>query len=290
MKNMLKILIGSILISLLGIAVMAQAPGTMMYQGRLTDAAGNPMFGTVDDVIFTIYDDTSSSKVAIWSEVLPLTCNEQGIFTVELGLTAPLDNTVFNGSKRWLGITVDPDPEMSPLQLLTSAPYAASSNNMGVAHKFPFQGYKAIPTSSASSAIDSVTIEISQPGVVLVFAQTNVYANHAAEIDNIYFQISSTRSSVDFGQGFGWLYLPAAAGTGRYAQCISVFKPFYEASAGTKKYYFNGYVTTGTSNTDEMWNLQLGATYFPMAIDAAKTMETFFSGNGGATSAPGTEK
>ncbi len=269
MKNMLKILIGSILISLLGIAVMAQAPNTMMYQGRLTSAAGNPMFGTIDNVTFTIYDDTASGKVALWSEILQLQCNEQGVFTIELGLTAPLDNTIFNGSKRWLGITVDPDPEMSPLQLLTSAPYATSSNTPGLANRLtPTPGsLKVIPT-GAANVLDSIEINIPSAGYVYVTSQTTVYYQHStAEYTELYFQLAKTRATINYDNyGFGWVGKPTAAPAGLYATPMTLFRVFYEPEAGTKKYYFNSRVFSGDDNVDHVYDLQLAAMYFPLAM------------------------
>ena len=109
------------------INALAQAPATMVYQGRLADTDGNPI---VDEVAvnFAIYGAPDADPVdSIWSETLPITPDDQGVFTVELGTTVPLTTSLFNGEPRFLGIKVGDDAQMIPFQLLASAPYAISA-------------------------------------------------------------------------------------------------------------------------------------------------------------------
>ena len=57
----------------------AQAPNTMLYQGRLSDDTGNPLVDPVD-ITFAIYADAEGGA-ALWEEIISLTPNEQGVFT-----------------------------------------------------------------------------------------------------------------------------------------------------------------------------------------------------------------
>ncbi|MFZ5981564.1 MAG: hypothetical protein ACOYVF_13130 [Candidatus Zixiibacteriota bacterium] len=111
---------------LLGSArLAAQAPQTMVYQGRMTDIAGNPIADS-NTVVFSIYAD-SVEGFPLWTEVLTVVPDNAGVFTIELGTKSPLTSDLFNGEKRYLGLKVGLDPEMSPRQLLTSGPYTINT-------------------------------------------------------------------------------------------------------------------------------------------------------------------
>jgi hypothetical protein len=122
-----------ILILMLCVWAVAQAPNTIAYQGRLADVDGNPVTGDVTDVMFSLYDgpDPAVSVTPLWSETISITCDEQGVFTAELGTATPLTQSIFNGIKLYLGVKVGDDDEMAPRQLITSAPYAV---NAGIAN------------------------------------------------------------------------------------------------------------------------------------------------------------
>ncbi|MCP4568774.1 MAG: tail fiber domain-containing protein [FCB group bacterium] len=88
------------------------------YQGYLTDSGGDPITSEVP-ITFTIYSGSSSID-GLWSEThLSVDVND-GVFSVVLGSVAALPTSVFDGSNRWLGITVNSDSEISPRTLITS--------------------------------------------------------------------------------------------------------------------------------------------------------------------------
>ena len=92
---------------LAGSAALAAVPATVTHQGRLYDAASKPVTATLD-VQFAVYD-TANASVALWTEVHSIDF-EDGYFAVRLGEAAPFDSAVFDGSVRYLGITVGSDP------------------------------------------------------------------------------------------------------------------------------------------------------------------------------------
>ncbi|MCY1056885.1 collagen-like protein [Nannocystis sp. SCPEA4] len=96
-------------------------PALVTHQGRLFDANGSPVTGA-QDLTFAIYDAEVDGN-EIWAETITVDFDE-GFFSVRLGEQLVLDENVFDGSTRWLGITVGADPEMTPRAAIVSVPYA----------------------------------------------------------------------------------------------------------------------------------------------------------------------
>ncbi len=109
-----------------GLGAAEAAPLAVTQQGRLFDSEGNPVAGTLD-VEFAVYANEGDA-VPIWSEVHSITFDD-GFFSVSLGSVTPLENDTFDGSVRWVGVTVGSDPEMSPRAPVLSVPYALSAEN-----------------------------------------------------------------------------------------------------------------------------------------------------------------
>lgn len=108
-------------------AAVSQAPAIpamVNYQGKLTDADGNPRTGTYS-MAFTIYSDEGGST-QVWSETHSVQATD-GLFNVLLGSDTPLTPSILDGD-RWLGVQVETDPEMRPLEPLSSVPYALLAN------------------------------------------------------------------------------------------------------------------------------------------------------------------
>lgn len=118
--------------AILGIGLaMAEVPSLINYQGMLTDASGNPMNATVS-IQFRIYG-TATGGTALWEETQSVTVLN-GLFNVLLGSVNPIPSEVFNGSERYLGITVGSDSEMLPRKRLVSVGYsfkAGDSDHLG---------------------------------------------------------------------------------------------------------------------------------------------------------------
>jgi hypothetical protein len=154
MRNMACLLCAFIILNFGSVDIYAQAPTSMVYQGRLINTAGDPITA-ISNVVFSIYADASGGT-ALWAETLSVAPNDQGIFTIQLGGAHPLSGAVFDGSVRFLGIKVGDDAEMIPRQFLASAPYAISAAN--------------IPDSVVTTAKikdSSITQEKLAPGVTL---------------------------------------------------------------------------------------------------------------------------
>jgi hypothetical protein len=104
----------------------AAVPTGLTQQGRVLDADGNPVTSEVA-MTFTIYDDPEAAeeKNILWTEVLNIQLDD-GYFSARIGEDGdnPFPADLFDGSVRYLGVTVGSDEEMKPRARLASVPYA----------------------------------------------------------------------------------------------------------------------------------------------------------------------
>ncbi len=117
---------------LLAPLLYAAVPQGISYQGRLNDAGGNPLNGSVD-ITFRLYEDDGSVYPELWNETHAGVSVNNGIFNVVLGAVTPFPADLFS-EPLLLGIQVDTDPEMTPRRPLLTSPYAfrAESVELGV--------------------------------------------------------------------------------------------------------------------------------------------------------------
>lgn len=124
-SNMIRLLTG-----LLFCAVVIQAagvPGIITYQGRLTDAAGQPVADGPYQIKFKIYAAAIGID-SLWSSGFQSVSVTSGGFSYQLGSSNPFPVGLFSADPvRYLGVTVGSDAEMVPRIRLGSAPYAFQS-------------------------------------------------------------------------------------------------------------------------------------------------------------------
>ncbi len=116
----MKTIVMTLLLVMMAVAVSAQPPETMNYQGALTDAGGLAVPDGNYNLTFRIYDQAAGGA-ALWSEAHNTTVTGT-IFSVILGSANPL-SLPFD-EQYWLSIQVSLEAEMSPRTPLTSVPYA----------------------------------------------------------------------------------------------------------------------------------------------------------------------
>ena len=102
------------------IAHAAPPPG-LTEQGRLFDSNGSPLNETVS-ITFSLYAGPAGGA-PLWTETQQVTL-DSGYFSVQLGAVSAIPQALWDGSVRYVGITVGADPEMSPRQATQSVPYA----------------------------------------------------------------------------------------------------------------------------------------------------------------------
>jgi hypothetical protein len=110
-------------------AAHAAIPWMINYQGRLTDPSGVAVSGSYT-FTFRLYD-AATGGTKLWEEQQTVSLAEidNGIFSVVLGASTPLDSVSFNNSI-WLSVQVADDTEMSPRQRLTAVGYAMNADQL----------------------------------------------------------------------------------------------------------------------------------------------------------------
>jgi len=111
-------------------SAQADVPHLINYQGRLTDAADQPLTGS-HSITFRIYDAEGGGNL-LWGETHSSVTVTDGIFEVMLGGVTALDLSF--DKQYYLGIQVGNDPEMTPRQKIASVGYAYKAEKAGNAN------------------------------------------------------------------------------------------------------------------------------------------------------------
>lgn len=98
-----------------------RVPNVLTYQGMLRQPDGTPLDGTYE-MTFRLYDDPIAGSIR-HSEVINNVVVREGLFTVLLGDTTPIDPTAFEGPL-YIGVQVGTEPEMAPRQRIAPVAYA----------------------------------------------------------------------------------------------------------------------------------------------------------------------
>lgn len=103
--------------------VFAEIPPEITYQGYLTNSMGVPLDGFYN-LKFKIYSGLTGND-SLWSSGWQTVSIAAGSFTYRLGSNVGFPAGLFTGDNpRYLGITVEPDPEGSPRIKFTSEAYS----------------------------------------------------------------------------------------------------------------------------------------------------------------------
>lgn len=110
-------------------AVEAQVPRLIAYQGRLTEADGDPLTGE-HTVIFRVYDAETGGST-LWEEEHSVAFEgaDNGVFSIILGSLSSFGSLDFN-HPLWLSLEVDGEGEMTPRSRLTAVGYALNADTL----------------------------------------------------------------------------------------------------------------------------------------------------------------
>ena len=159
----------------LSLPVQAGIPGTINYQGYLTNASGVPVNGAIP-ITFRIYD-VPSGGTALWAETQDVTVN-QGVYSVSLG-----GNTALSLSfdvPYYLGVTVGADAEMTPRKELTSVGYAFRAKSVESVGGHSHIGEDIASGTVAEARIDSL---ITRDSEVMTIVRVNDGAGSGLDAD-----------------------------------------------------------------------------------------------------------
>ncbi len=263
-----RVILSALLVVLFFGYAEGEVPGTMTYQGRLTDELGNPVPDGPHDVTFRIYNE---SETVVWEESYSVTTSE-GLFQVELGSNgSPLTPDLFDNSECRLGITVADDPELTPRTRLNSVPFAFRTGSVSSREIVDEPGVAAY-VGDYYMYLDALTFhaicgrEITCPaaGYVLAVAHGRVATlpEHTYGVDSYaMLGISNSATSLPGNQDLDF-HIPAAAPSGVYSIPMGLTSMFEVPSAGTYTYYMVGYEESGSISVADM---QFNLVYFPTA-------------------------
>ena len=207
-SKLLLCLVLTVLTGLWASVVIGAVPGTISYQGRLTNSVGTPITGAAN-LIFTICDDSLCTQ-QLWTENQNGVMVNNGLFDVRLGAINPIPASTFNGSLRWLAITVEGQAgsRRFPLQ---SVPYSFRSINSDTA------AYAKSGASSDCSGCDDHFVNTTGPDSIvatqgIAFSAKTSSSSSTYQSTGVFGYASNSSSSWTFG---GYFHT-AAAGTGRH--------------------------------------------------------------------------
>ncbi len=142
-------------------AVAAPVPGTISFTGRLS-TSGGPVT-TTQSVTFHLYSAVTGGS-SVWNETQTVTPSAAGLVYVELGAMTTFDQTDFDGSVRFLEITVGSET-LSPRLPINSVPYAirsTDSDNADTVGGMPASSFvTAVTASGGISATGTNTVALS---------------------------------------------------------------------------------------------------------------------------------
>jgi hypothetical protein len=264
----IRLLPAILVLIILASLINADVPGTMTYQGRLTDNAGNPVIDGPYNVTFKIYDETETVR---WEESHVVTTLD-GLFTVQLGSNGlPLTADVFDHIECWLGITVGTDPEIIPRTQLNTVPYSFKTgsvqsddiiNEPGVA---AYSGAFYVYLNDLDyTTLCSLTINSPAEGYVMAVAHGRIATLPQHTVGTKSYAvvgISDTPNSLPGNQDLDF-QIDSAAPSGTYSIPFGMTSMFTIPAAGSYTYYYLAYEYSGSVSVADM---QFNLVYFPTA-------------------------
>jgi trimeric autotransporter adhesin len=168
-------------------------PGTINYQGYLTDSAGTPINATVS-IVFSLYD-TASAVTPLWSETQNVVV-ASGVYNVNLGAVNPI--ALPFDAQYFLGVKVGADLEMTPRIPLTSVGYAFRAevaNTVFGSGTFSNPIVSTVTTGTAPLQVTSTTNVTNLNADLLDGNHARDFAT-ASQITNLQTQINSLQTQV----------------------------------------------------------------------------------------------
>lgn len=137
------------------------APPRISHQGIVLDPAGQPVTGPVDlrfDLFASATDPTS-----LWSETQAAVTLVDGVYSVELGATTPLDAALLAGAERWLEVRVNGEA-LGPRQRLLSVPYALRAQSLDGAAVPSLESLEGVPCRVGTPSVGTTRVIFSAGG------------------------------------------------------------------------------------------------------------------------------
>ena len=121
MRRSIKQTVIMVIVLVMAVPVFSEVPHLINYQGTITGVEG-PLTGLYT-ITFRIYPDSLGMDV-LWEEGHVDVNIVDGLLFAILGRYTPIPETLFSNAERWMGITVEDDPEIAPRMRITATPWA----------------------------------------------------------------------------------------------------------------------------------------------------------------------
>ncbi len=160
----------SMVVAIVALASFASAtvPQLISFQGRVTNAAGDPAPDGNYTIGVTIYDAAVGGE-SKWSEThvdVPVT---GGVFSIVLGASVPLTDTVFSGATRYVEISVNGEA-IAPRTQITSVGYAQRVGTIdGSTGGTVLGGASFVDSTAARASISRVEISFGDGGGISLY-------------------------------------------------------------------------------------------------------------------------
>ncbi|MFA5857776.1 MAG: hypothetical protein WC955_01780 [Elusimicrobiota bacterium] len=275
----------SIILTLCIPPVFAAVPGSINFQGRITDNSGQPLTDTTG-LTFKLYD-TLTGGTAKWVEVHNNVAVVNGMANVVLGSYTVLTPSLFD-TETWIEIMVGNDV-LTPRQQLTAFPYAIVAGNC---EKLSGRTYDMfLSTTIVLSGDVSGTYN-----ATVVADDSHNHTNLQKKIEYFYDEQTSDKTGLVAGwqtisdntHGLDYLHIGTVktgdiiwvAGTGR----VSGGSPwalgvFIYSGAGTQKTW----VTSATHSTGEGASVSYAYKFDSDTTDARVYLRAHCAANGGTS-------
>ncbi len=170
-------------------STLLAVPGLTNYQGRLTDAAGQPITNPVD-VTFTFWDAESGGAQlgGGFSDTDTVTPDADGIYSTLIGddPTNLVPESIFSGDSVWLNVNIGGE-DLAPRLRITSVGYALKSSHADTATtaSMAVNALHAVAADTANHAATATTASglsgaLSAPGSRIALG-TNVWLQAGAD-------------------------------------------------------------------------------------------------------------
>jgi hypothetical protein len=257
MKKSLVTLFALGCLALSSAAAFAAVPNVIPYQGRLTDAAGNPINGA-QNIVFRIFTVVTGGTAA-YTETQNGVTVTNGLFNVNIGSVTALPPAIFTGGDLFLEIQAGAEV-MAPRQRLGTVPYAFRAGVGG--------GVASATASTVAIAAGTtgnlVTLVVDFPAAGVALVQGSVWyeiphSNGASSNINVSINdVSATQHSASGAYAFFSSNSPTQTVDGTLA-----VQRTFNVTAGPKTFFLIGARISG--NPIFAGN-RLAVTYFPDAV------------------------
>lgn len=235
-KHLLIGLIVSVCLASLAVAI----PTEINFQGVLKD--GNSAL--VNDTVlltFNLYSD-STTTTPLWTEVHAAVTVEAGLYSVQLGSmpTSPLSTSLFDGSTKYLGVTVGTSgTELSPRIPLVSVPYAISAGSVKGKISLVRLGTLSTQTTTATYG---AWVQASDVGVFGSGETIGVYgySDSPSNIAAVYGSSVSGTAILGYSVNSRGAYGQSSTGIGVYGKSNTGYSAFFDGGTGI---YVDGPIT-----------------------------------------------